>query len=232
MSQPLPLSLHSLHRFWWDASGYLASAAINRLGLWPVPVKAFLPRAERERLAGLIAFLEAILRRLFCLQAAELGPLPAPSAKPAGPASPGPAAPPAPPTRKTGHAPPVRAPRFRLTESSPHSAPAPPPRHFRTGPRIRFLDEDAPIDLREYPARPTDILPCRNLVRRLLAINHALDNPEVYVRRMRRLLAGLRPVLAPSVPPVFRTRKLRHLQQESARKLHEAACAAAPPDTS
>ena len=79
MKSPFPLAVHSLTRFWWDAADYLASVAQKRLGLWPVPAKPFLPRAELEELAGRVSFLEAILRRLFCLAALELGPLPPPS---------------------------------------------------------------------------------------------------------------------------------------------------------
>ena len=76
MTPPLPPALQGLTRFWWDAADYLASAAQKRLGLWPVAAKPFLPRAELEPLAGLVGFLEAVLRRLFCLAALELGPLP------------------------------------------------------------------------------------------------------------------------------------------------------------
>lgn len=78
MKSPFPLAVHSLTRFWWDAADYLASVAQKRLGLWPVPAKPFLPRAELEELAGRVSFLEAILRRLFCLAALELGPPAAP----------------------------------------------------------------------------------------------------------------------------------------------------------
>ena len=216
MTPPLPPALQGLTRFWWDAADYLASAAQKRLGLWPVAAKPFLPRAELEPLAGLVGFLEAVLRRLFCLAALELGPLPPQTPAPIQP--PRRAGAPVAAGAQTGRQP--AAPRFRLRESARQASRTPPKPHFRTGPRIRFLDADTPVDLRDYPAQPTDILPAGKLVRRVLAINHALDHAAEYIDRMRRLMVtGTRPIRA-SVPPALRSRKLRHLQQESARQLH------------
>jgi len=228
MTSPLPPALQGLTRFWWDAADYLASAAQKRLGLWPVAAKPFLPRAELEPLAGLVGFLEAVLRRLFCLAALELGPLPPQTPAPIQP--PRRAGAPVAAGAQTGRQP--AAPRFRLRESARQASRTPPKPHFRTGPRIRFLDADTPVDLRDYPAQPTDILPAGKLVRRVLAINHALDHAAEYIDRMRRLMVtGTRPIRA-SVPPALRSRKLRHLQQESARQLHALTSDLLPPDTS
>ncbi|WP_290497896.1 hypothetical protein [Hyphomonas sp. UBA4494] len=235
MKSPFPLAVHSLTRFWWDAADYLASAAQKRLGLCPVAAKPFLPRAELEDLAGLVGFLEAILRRLFCLAALELGPLPRLNAKPQDPdkgakhlssSTISPAAEPA------SRRPRYRIPRFRLIEATKATPATPPRARFRTGPRIRFLDEETPVDLRDYPASPTDILPAGKLVRRLLAVNHALDHAAEYVARMRQIMASASPVLKRAVPPVFKTRKLRHLQQDSACQLHAATWDFLSPDTS
>lgn len=107
-------------------------------------------------------------------------------------------------------------PRFRLIEATKATRATSPKARFRTGPRIRFLDEETPIDLRDYPAIPTDILPAGKLVRRLLAVNHALEHAAEHVARMRQIMASASPVPKRAVPPVFKTRKLRHLQQDSA----------------
>lgn len=224
----MPPALEGLIRFWWDAADYLAETARKRLGLWPVAAKPFLPRAELQALAGLVGFLEAVLRRLFCLAAAELGPLPPPPAPAATGRAPGPSR--RAPAARPGHR--RTAPRFRLTESTGRTGSARPRPHFRTGPRIRFLDADTPVDLRDYPALPTDILPAGKLVRRLLAVNHALDHAAEYVTRMRRLMASGTPVIRRGQPAVFRSRNLKHLQQESARQLHAATCDWLFPDTS
>lgn len=235
MKSPFPLAVHSLTRFWWDAADYLASVAQKRLGLWPVPAKPFLPRAEFEELAGRVSFLEAILRRLFCLAALDLGPLPPPTAtvrvepdtaKPTSRAGTAHASEPARPSTRRA------IPRFRLIEATKATPATPPRARFRTGPRIRFLDEETPVDLRDYPASPTDILPAGKLVRRLLAVNHALDHAADYVARMRQIMVSAGPVLKRAVPPVFKTRKLRHLQQDSACQLHAATWDFLSPDTS
>jgi hypothetical protein len=230
-TRPAP-ALRGLFDFLWDAADYLASAAQKRLGLWPVAVKPFLSRAEFEDLAGLVAFLEAILRRLFCLAALELGPLPAPRSTSHGAEKLPQAGARPPASRAEGHCAKRALPRFRLTETSVSSASTPPDPHYRTGPRIRFLDEDTPVDLRDYPTLPTDILPAGKLVRRLLAINHALDHAAEYIARLRRLMVSKGPVIKRAVPPAFTSRKLRHLQQESARQLHVAIWEFTPPDTS
>lgn len=231
MDADLSPRLRGLTWFWWSAAGYLASQARRRLGLWPIPVKPFLPRAEQESLKALITFLEAVLRRLFWLEAAGLGALPAGT-------QPGPVAPAGSGTSRTPAQTPTRAawppaaPIFRLRECARPAQATPPPRQYRTGPRIRFLDAPHPVDLRDYSAHPADILPCGKLVRRLLAINHALDFPDRYIKKMRQCLGMALPVLRPAMPPVFRSRKLRHLQQESARQLHAATRNFSAPDTS
>jgi hypothetical protein len=236
MKSAFPLAVHSLTRFWWDAADYLASAAQQRLGLGPVAAKPFLPRAELEDLAGLAGFLEAILRRLFYLAALELGPLPRLTAKPQAPdkaakplsnstISPAPEPASAPPPHH-------RIPRFRLIEAAKTTHATPSKARFRTGPRIRFLDEETPIDLRDYPSSPTDILPAGKLVRRLLAVNHALDHAAEYIARLRQILVSAGPVLKRAVPPALKTRKLSHLQQDSARQLHAATWDFRSPDTS
>ena len=222
----------SLVRFWWDAIGYLAGSAQARLGLYPIPAKPFLPRKEHGEIRNLLAFLEPVLRRVFVLKALERGPLPAPAARPGLPpaepqaGSKGPA--------QTQSRPAFPIPHFRLTEpqDGPRRAGTPPPPAFRTGPRIRFLDEDTPVDLRDYPPAPDDLVPSGPLVRRLLAINHALDNAALYVTKMRRLLAGpLRPVQRLD-PAVFYARHLKHLQQEAALALHDETAEQLWPNTS
>ena len=161
MDADLSPRLRGLTWFWWSAAGYLASQARRRLGLWPIPVKPFLPRAEQESLKALITFLEAVLRRLFWLEAAGLGALPAGT-------QPGPVAPAGSGTSRTPAQTPTRAawppaaPIFRLRECARPVQATPPPRKFRTGPRIRFLDAPHPVDLRDYSAHPADILPCGN----------------------------------------------------------------------
>lgn len=228
MQERTASSLFGLIEFWWSAAGYLASSARTRLGLWPVPAKPFLPRAEHERLGALVTFLEAILRRLLYLEAADLGPLQAR-------ASAGNTAPPTRPHLPAGTGPGSATgaePHLRLVESAPRKSATPPPIQFRTGPRIRFLDQPTPVDLRDYPALPTDILPSGSLIRRLRAINHALDHPDRYIDKMRRLIGAAAPVLHANCPPAFRSRNLKHLQQESARELHDCARSAIPHDTS
>lgn|GEM_PF-166065 len=218
----------SLVRFWWDAIGYLAGSAQARLGLYPVPVRPFLPRKTHGEIRNLLAFLEPVLRRVFFLQALELGPLPAPApgtaqtqTDPTGPASA--------PSR-----PAFPIPHFRLTEPQDglKRASTPPPPAFRTGPRIRFLDEDTAIDLRDYPSTPDDLIASGPLVRRLLAINHALDNAALYLAKMRRLLSGPSRPVQRLDPAVFYARHLKHLQQDAALALHDETAELRWPNTS
>ena len=202
MKSPFPLAVHSLTRFWWDAADYLASVAQKRLGLWPVPAKPFLPPPTAT---------------------ARVEP---DTAKPTSRAGTAHASEPARPSTRRA------IPRFRLIEATKATPATPPRARFRTGPRIRFLDEETPVDLRDYPASPTDILPAGKLVRRLMAVNHALDHAAEYVARMRQIMVSAGPVLKRAVPPVFKTRKLRHLQQDSACQLHAATWDFLSPDTS
>jgi hypothetical protein len=90
---------------------------------------------------------------------------------------------------------------------------------------------DAPIDLSEYPAEPDDILPATRQVRRLLALEHALENLPRYVEAMRRLLARPRPVIARALPPAFNRLPVTRAEQVTLTELHEAAVRENP-DTS
>lgn len=225
MTYQPPLHVHSLVRFWWDAVSYLAARAEAKLNLFPIPSKPFLPRRELTALSGLVAFLEPVLRRIFYLMALELGPL-----SPRKPPASAPSAHPVP--RPTGHRETTSPPRFRLVESERTTTPKPPAPIFRTGPRIRFLDESYPVDLRDYPAGPDDLLPSKKLVRRLIAINHALQNAAKFIAAMRRHLGHGNTPLRQTPPPSFKSRALKHLQQESALELHNEMVFSASADTS
>ncbi|MEP6275361.1 hypothetical protein, partial [Hyphomonas sp.] len=97
--------------------------------------------------------------------------------------------------------------------------------------RIRRLDVETPVDLSDYPAGPHDILPATRQVRRLLALEDALENLPRYVEAMRRLLAGPRPVIARALPPAFGRLPVTQAEQATLTELHDAAVRETP-DTS
>ena len=225
-----PIHMQGLLRFWWHVSLYLAAEARQKLGLTVTGSKPFLCRIEHRDLTRLLALLEPVVRRMFLLLAAERGAL-APKARAVSPGvsslagqarrkiPPGPA-------RKA-------APRFRLTEGrSSAGAPRQTPIRYRTGPGIRFLDQDYPVDLSDYPALAGDLLPSGALVRRLAALSHALDNPEHYITAMRRRLKDADWPVSCMSPPAFRARWLLPSLRESAGKLQDGIGYAIRPDTS
>lgn len=220
-----PIHIHSLVRFWWDAAGYVMQAARQRLDLGLTGLKPFLPRPDRDRLAAMLSFFEPIVRRALYLMAAEMGALPPTNVNGENGNSPK-------PTCNRSSLSPSRAPCFRLREGAGSHTSAPPPTVWRSGPRIRFLDEPSPVDLREYLLAPDDILPAGHLVRRLAAINHALDNPGLYIKRIRHFLGAQIPIISPKEPPAFRNRRLHHMQQNAARALHAETCLLTAPNTS
>lgn len=175
----------------------------------------FLPRHVLTRLSRFLAQAEPALRRCLYLSAAELGALPAPAPARPVPAGTQPANRPA--GRPAGRA---AAPVFRLFETGTGRAgSSPPPKTFRTGPRIRFLDTNEIPDIREYASDPDDILPARTLVRRLFALDHALDHRDRYIRKLRRGLAAPRKILKPLGRRLYRRGPLSPLQGDTARTL-------------
>jgi hypothetical protein len=211
-------------RFSLERLDWLAGDMRRALGLGRLPCLPFLARWQLRQLTRFLAQAEPLLRRLILLMAADLGALAArPQTDPATRAVPGKAA----PTRAL-----FPMPHFRLCEALPgKTLRTPPPKRFRTGPRIRLLDAVSPIDLSDYPADPHDILPATRQVRRLLALEHALENLPRYVEAMRRLLAGPRPVIARALPPAFNRLPVTRAQQATLADLH-AAAVRDNPDTS
>lgn len=223
MTTPADLLYHAA-RFSLQRLDWLAADMRRTLGLGRLPCLPFLPRWQLHRLTRFLAYAEPLLRRLILLMAADLGALP--RCRRAGPAIRG----------RRARTPPRRPlfpqPHFRLSESQPGQARrTPPPKRYRTGPRIRRLDVDMPVDLSEYAAEPHDILPAARPVRRLLALEDALENLPRYVEAMRRRLAGPRPVIARALPPAFRRLPVSRAEQATLAQLHDAAMRENP-DTS
>ena len=109
-------------------------------------------------------------------------------------------------------------PAFRLFElRSGHPQTSPPPPVYRTGPRIRFLDADHVPDIHEYETHPDDILPAKSLIRRLIALDHAMDHRGLYINRIRRSLGRVGPLLAQTRKRLFRPGPFTRLQCETAR---------------
>ena len=225
-------ALHAAVRFSWERLDFLVLNMCASLGLGRVrglpDVRPFLPRWQLATLRRFLAHAEPLLRRLLVLMAAELGALPA-ARKPAdGPQVATPAA----GTAGPGKRPLFPVPRFRLSEPAAPSAPrTPPPTRYRTGPRIRRLDVDTPVDLSDYPALDTDLLPAARHVRRLQALGHVFANFDDYLTAMRRRLAGPARVIARALPPALDRRPLTPGERATARLIHDAAVASCP-DTS
>lgn len=219
-------SLIHAARFSLDRLDWMVGDMRRRLGLGLLPCLPFLARRELQGLTRFLAYAEPLMRRLIVLLAAELGALPtSPSTAHVTPA----------PKRATG---PVARPRlfpsvrFRLTEAEPGTAKrTPPPKRFRTGPRIRLLDEETPVDLSEYRAEPFDILPAARQVRRFLALEHAMDNLPRYVEAMRRLLGKAQTILACALPPAFSRLPVTRAEEATLIELHAVAVRECP-DTS
>lgn len=213
-------------RFSLDRLDWMVGDMRRRLGLGLLPCLPFLARRELQGLTRFLAYAEPLMRRLIVLLAAELGALQTyPSTAHGTPA----------PKRATG---PVATPRlfpavhFRLTEAEPgKTRRTPPPKRFRTGPRIRLLDEETPVDLSEYRAEPFDILPAARQVRRFLALEHAMDNLPRYVEAMRRLMGQAIPILTRALPPAFSRLPVTRAEETALIELHDVAVRECP-DTS
>lgn len=213
-------------RFSLDRLDWMVGDMRRRLGLGLLPCLPFLARRELQGLTRFLAYAEPLMRRLIVLLAAELGALTtSPSTAHVTPVS----------KRATG---PVATPRlfpsvhFRLTEAEPGKTErTPPPKRFRTGPRIRLLDEETPVDLSEYRAEPFDILPAARQVRRFLALEHAMDNLPRYVEAMRRLLGKAQAILACALPPAFSRLPVTRAEEAALIELHAVAIRECP-DTS
>ena len=199
-----------------------ATASFRRaLGLTLLPALPFLPRWQLQELTRFLSHAEPVMRRILYLMAAELGALPvrertSPSAPTGAPSPARPAKAPRPLFPQ---------PRFRLTEPEdrPEATRTPPPKRFRTGPRIRRFDVETPVDLSEYPAQPDDLLPSARQVRRLLALEDVFENMSRYVTALRRLIGKAQPILRRALPPAFRHRPLTPQQQQTACDFHAEA---------
>lgn len=208
----------------WLMLNVLSLAVISlrdRFGI--APCTPLLPRHVLNSLSSFLAQAEPALRRCLYLSAAELGALPAPDRSGASPAT----------KSAQGNAPrnarSLATPVFRLFETgSGRKDASPPPKTFRTGPRIRFLDVDDTPDIHEYDAQSDDILPARALVRRLAAMDHALDHRDVYIRKLRRALGAARALLKPIGKRLYRRGPLTFLQCQTARALEAEALAIQP----
>lgn len=220
---PADLLFHAA-RFSLERLDWLAGDMRRALGLGRLPCLPFLARWQLRQLTRFLAQAEPLLRRLIVLMAADLGALPVrPRGEPAARVA---------PSQKPPERPLFPQPHFRLCEAAPRQTPrTSPPKRFRTGPRIRRLDVETPVDLSDYPPDPHDILPATRQVRRLLALEDALENLPRYVEAMRRLLAGPRPVIARALPPAFCRLPVTQAEQVTLTELHEAAVRETP-DTS
>lgn len=194
----------------------LLSLQAGRLwdGLGLTRYTPLLPRHAMEQISRFLSQAEPVLRRCLWLCAAELGPLPAPSRLPA-------ASPPNAPIRRQDEATRSAAqPRFRLFETATPRPGTVPPKPLRTtGPRIRFLDSDEIPDINEYPRAPHDILPAGHLVRRLMALEDAVENRRACIDRIRRRLGGPAPLIARVGKRLFRRGPLTPPQCGTARLL-------------
>ena len=192
----------------------------ERLGL--TPHTPLLPRHAISRLSRFLAQAEPALRRCLYLCAAELGALPV---FPRETASSGPAR----PREATQHIARASQPAFRLFETRAHRPDAKPPRPtFKIGPRIRFLDADDVPDIHEYDKLPSDILPAKRLIRRLMALDHAMDHRDLYIEKIRRCLGEARQLIAKTGKRLFRHGPLTRLQCETAQLIEAETHAVQP----
>ncbi|KCZ57165.1 hypothetical protein HY29_00115 [Hyphomonas beringensis] len=177
-----------------------------------------LPRRVIESVSRFLSQAEPALRRCLWLAAAELGALPASVRTSKQSAASRPSTPSDAPKRDS-------QPLFRLFETKGAKRPGTvPPTPIRTtGPRIRFLDTDDIPDIHEYPKLPEDILPAKRLVRRLTALDHALDFRQDYIDTIRRHLGTARTMIAKASKRLFHRGPLTRLQGETARLLEQEA---------
>lgn len=186
MIQPLRLTA-SLGLLWALASQRLERLS-DRLGLGPLAIRAFLPRALHRTVKQELTALEAMVRRVLFLVAMD-SPLPRWTPRGAGQAQPQPeeiqdrqSAPRADP-------PLFPVPAFRLTEPpAREAAPASAPRASSSP---------------QTPGEPRLVapeIPAAVLFNRFAALREALAAPEAQVARLRRKLARIRADKARPMP--------------------------------
>jgi hypothetical protein len=213
MFTPIRLS-RSLGLAWALASQQL-TALIQSLGLGPLAVRAFLPRAVCRALDDELKRLETLVRRVLFIAAMEA---PLPRLRRVKPRTGPPPRPPSPPEGERD-TPIFPVPAFRLTESA--RQPNPGPSVARTAPSPASDPADRP--------RPDDLIPSARLLNRLAALQDALADPEPQVARFRKKLARIRadktmplPV-ADTPPPACLRPDLPAIKRELFWKLHDAA---------
>lgn len=175
-----PAHIISLVRFAQSMAERLAVGLAVRLGIGRFGYTVFLPREEHERLDAEISYIEHIMRRALFLIAAGRGTLP-PLARGAG----------TPPGQVKSDTPAClpgarHAPRFRLTEPQPVRARKTKTARFPAShPALHPAEAELIQVAREAPDA---LVPAGHLVRRYRALMDAVENPEPYIMRMRRLI--------------------------------------------
>ncbi|MAB09913.1 hypothetical protein [Hyphomonas sp.] len=168
----------------WAFAGQQAAALATRLGLGPLGMRAFLPRAVCQAVDAELKRLETMVRRILFLIAMET-PLPEAGTVPL--------------IRKSrqGAPPPAGAadarvfglPAFRLTETSRSPAQKASRLAARLAARARY--EPGRADPEARPG-PQDLVPAKRLMNRFAALEQALSDPEAQLVRFRRKLARIR----------------------------------------
>ncbi len=208
----------------WAFAGQQAAALATRLGLGPLGMRAFLPRAVCQAVDAELKRLETMVRRILFLTAMET-PLPEAAPAPRG-RQPGQAAPPASPPAGGADPRVFGLPVFRLTEASP--SPGQKTSHLaaRFAARARHGADQADPEARPGPQ---DLVPAKRLMNRLAALEQALSDPEAQVVRFRRTLARIRadkslPLPVADEPPAACTgRQNTPVMRELFWTLHDAA---------
>ncbi|HAE28070.1 MULTISPECIES: hypothetical protein [Hyphomonas] len=167
----------------WAYAGQQAAALATKLGLGPLGVRAFLPRAVCRMVDAELKRLETMVRRILFLTAMET-PLPeawpAPQRKGVCQA--------APPADRAGPGV-FGLPVFRLTETLLSPAKKASRLAARLAVRARYegarSDPEARLGLQ-------DLVPAKRLMNRFAALEQALSDPEAQVVRFRRTLARIR----------------------------------------
>jgi len=168
----------------WAYAGQQAAALATRLGLGPLGMRAFLPRAVCRAVDGELKRLETMLRRILFLIAMETplpeaGPAPLSRESRQG----------APPPAGASDSPVFGLPVFRLTETSLSPAQKASRLAARLAARARY--ETSRSDPEARPG-PQDLVPARRLMNRFAALEQALSDPEAQLVRFRRKLARIR----------------------------------------
>jgi len=184
-----PVRLSSSLGLAWAWAGQQAAALAGRLGLGPLGIRAFLPRAVCRQVDADLKRLETLVRRVLFLVAMET---PLPQLRQAAPREPSHARPPA--------TPPVQLvfplPAFRLTESSP----SPAQKVSRLAARLAARNRRAAAPDPAHRPGPHDMLPAVGLMNRFAALEEALADPAAQVARFRRKLARIRADKSLSLP--------------------------------